>query len=145
MEKHANIQYLLFFKGYKWRYLSLENADHKQSNFAIILKNFEKSTKILEKKSFLNNLGLLFSAREKVANSFKSRLFLIKYLNKTTTCEPTPEPATEPEVAKEPATEPIKATKAAKVKTKRKISSLNLCEKFLNEIIKEEKNINEQI
>ena len=32
----------------------------------------------LEKKSFLNNLGLLFSAREKVLNSFKSRLFPIK-------------------------------------------------------------------
>ena len=28
--------------------------------------------------SFLNNLGLLFSAKEKVLNSFKSRLFPIK-------------------------------------------------------------------
>ena len=27
------------------RYLSLENADHKQSNFAIELKNFEKGAK----------------------------------------------------------------------------------------------------
>ena len=29
----------------------------------------------LEKKYFLKNLGLLFSEREKVLNSFKSRLF----------------------------------------------------------------------
>ena len=70
-----------------------------------------------------------------VLNSFKSRLFPIKYLDKTPTCEPTPEPATEPEVA----------TKATKAKTKRKISSLKLCEKPLNEIKSEEKTINEQI
>ena len=49
--------------------------DHKQSNFAIELKNFENGTKTLEKKFFHNNLGLLFSAREKVPNS---RLLPIK-------------------------------------------------------------------
>ena len=37
-----------------------------------------KTKKTLDKKSFLNNLGLLFSAREKVLDSFKSRLFPIK-------------------------------------------------------------------
>ena len=55
-------------------YLSLENANLKQSNFVIELKNIEKGTKTLEKKSFLNNLGLFFIAREE---SFKSRLFPI--------------------------------------------------------------------
>ena len=71
----------------------------------------------MKKKSFLNNLGLLFSAREKVLNSFKSRFFSIKNLDKSTTRELTPETVTEPKVAKEPATqpevatEPIKATK----------------------------------
>ena len=58
-------------------YLSLKNADNKQSNVSIELKNFEKGTKTL-KKFFLNNLGLLFSARKKVLNSFKSRLYPIK-------------------------------------------------------------------
>ena len=33
-------------------YLSLENADHKQSNFAIELKYFEKGTKTLERSLF---------------------------------------------------------------------------------------------
>ena len=73
------------------------------------------------KKYFLNKLGLSFSAREKVLNRFKSRLFPQKNLNKTPTREPTPEPATEPEVA----TEPTKATKA-----KCKISSLKLLKNF---------------
>ena len=75
------------------------------------------------KKYFLNNLGLSFSAREKVLNRFKSRLFPLKNLNKTPTREPTPEPATEPEVATEP-------TKATKAKPKRKISSLKLLKNF---------------
>ena len=39
-------------------YLSLKNTDINQSNFATELKNFEKGTKKLKKKSFLNNLGL---------------------------------------------------------------------------------------
>ena len=62
------------------------------------------------KNSFLNNLGLLFSAREKVPNRFKSRLIPIKNLDKIPTREPTPEVATKPEVAPEPevVTEPKK-------------------------------------
>ena len=59
-------------------YLSLEDADNNESKFATELKNFNKGIKTLEKKSFLNNLGLSFSAREKVLNSFKRRLFPIK-------------------------------------------------------------------
>ena len=81
----------------------------------------------MKKSIFLNNLGLSFSAREKFLNSFKSRLFPIKKLDKVPTCEPTPEAATEQEVAAEP-------TKATKPKTKRKISSLKLHEEFLNKI-----------
>ena len=94
--------------------------------------NFDQGIKKLEKKYFLNNLGLLFSAREKLLNSFKSRLFLIKNLDKIPTHEPTPEPATEPEVGTQP-TKAIKATesmKATKAKTKGKISSLKLREKL---------------
>ena len=39
-------------------YLSLKNTDLNQSNFVTELKNFEKCTKKLKNKYFLNNLGL---------------------------------------------------------------------------------------
>ena len=121
-------------------HLSLENADHKQNNFAIDLKNFEKGTKKLSKKSFLNNLGLLFSAREKVLNSIKSRLFSIKNVDKIPTCQPTPEPAADPppEVATKPTPKP--ATGATP--TKHKKFKLKLEEEFMNEIIAGETDIN---
>ena len=111
-----------------------------QNNFAGELKSFEKCTEKFEKQLFLINLGLLFSAIEKVINIFKSRLFLIQNLDNIPTREPTPEAAAEPEVAKEPATDLEVATNA---KTKRKISSLKLRENFLNGNSTEEKNINE--
>ena len=56
--------------------MSLENADLKQSNFTTESKNFEKVQKRSIKGIFY--LGLPFSGREKVLNSFKSRLFPIK-------------------------------------------------------------------
>ena len=67
--------------------LSIGKADNKKSYFVNELKSFDKSTKALEKKPFLNNLGLLLSARDKVLNSFKSRLFLLKKLDKIVTRE----------------------------------------------------------
>ena len=69
---------IVFLRDIHEGHLSIENVNRKQSNLAIELQNFEKGTKTLEKKSFLNNLGLLLSAREKVLNSFKGRLFPIK-------------------------------------------------------------------
>ena len=46
------------------------------------------------KKYYLNNLGFLFSARETIREkkfkSFKSRLFLMKTVDKISTYEPTP-------------------------------------------------------
>ena len=51
------------------------------------------------KRVFLNNLGLLFSAREKALDNFKSRLSPIKNLYKIITREPTHEPT--PELATE--------------------------------------------
>ena len=42
----------MFLRDIHEGYLSLENVGHKQNNFAIELKNFEKGTKTLEKKSF---------------------------------------------------------------------------------------------
>ena len=72
-------------------------------------------------------MGLLFTAREKVLNNLKSKLFPIKNLCKV----PTPQVVTEP--TPEVATEPIKAAKT-KPKTKLKISTLKLCEELSNEI-----------
>ena len=74
----------------------------------------------------LNNLRLIFSARENILNNFKRRLFPIKNSDKISKPEPTPEVATEPK-------------RATKAKTKRKILSLKMLEEFLNEIKNEEK------
>ena len=100
----------IFFKKYTWR--ALKDADDDQSNFAAKTKTLEKDKKQL-KIIFWKNLELLFSAIENVLNTFKSRLFPIKNLDKIPTREPTSEVAREP-------------TKATKAETKRKISSLKL-------------------
>ena len=122
-------------------YLSLENADLKQSNFTIESKNFEKVQKRSKKGIFY--LGLPFSGREKVLNSFKSRLFPIKNLDKIPTCQPTPEP--DAEATPEVATEPIPKPPAGATPTKHKKSKLKLQQEFMNKIIDEEKDINNKI
>ena len=66
----------------------------------------KKLQKHLKKIVQYNNLVLLLSAREKVLNGFKSRLFPIKSLDKGPIRVPTPTLATEPKVAKERAEEP---------------------------------------
>ena len=43
---------IVFLRDIHYGYLPLEKSDYKQSNFTIVLKNFEKGTKTLEKKSF---------------------------------------------------------------------------------------------
>ena len=72
---------------HKW-YLSLEGADDVQSNFVTKLKIKKIKGKKLLKKSFLNNLGLFFSATKTFLITF--RLFLIKKIDKTPTRETTP-------------------------------------------------------
>ena len=136
----VNIHHLVFFlRDIHNGYLSLEKTDNKQSNFVNELKNFEKGTKTLEKRSFLDNLGLLFSAREKLLDNFQSRLFPMKKLDKIPTLQPTSEPAAEP--ATEPAAEPTPevATEPATNPTKQKKSKLKLQQELINEIIANEK------
>ena len=66
----------------------------------------------------LNNIVLLFSARENVLNSFKSRLFPVKNVDKMSTQERTKsETETEPGVATEPMPSP--ATEAIPTKHKK--------------------------
>ena len=80
-------------------------------------------------------------------NSFKSRSFPIKNLDKIFKREPAPEKAAEPAVklTSKVATEPIPkpATKATTAKYKR--FKLMLQQEFMNEIIVDEKDINNEI
>ena len=121
-----NILCVLFFTvllRYSCRTLSLEDVDEKPSKFAAKLQSFSEGNKAIETlKNFIViiNLGLLLSAREKVLNNFKYRIFPIKNLDKISTHEP----------ILEVAAEPTKATKNAK--NKRKISSVKSRKEFLN-------------
>ena len=65
----------VFLRDKHKKYLSLENNNLKQSNFATELKNFEKGKKTLEKKYFLDNLVSLTSARKKFLIALKSDCF----------------------------------------------------------------------
>ena len=100
----------MFWDILEW-HLSLKDTDDDQSNFAAKIKNLDRGKKQL-KNSFLSNLGLLFSAKERVLNNFKTKLF-----PKKNQIQPAPEST--------PGT-----TKATKVKTKRKIYLLKLREEF---------------
>ena len=99
-------------------HLPLKEADEEQSNLG-------KGQKEITKKFFLTNLELLFSARENVLNNLGSRLFPMKKLDKIPTREPTPEPATEP--------------------TKHKKSKLKLQREFMEEIMADKKDKNDEI
>ena len=59
-----------------------------------------KRKSLVEKISFLKNAGLLLSAREKVLNNFKGKIFPTKNLDKNATPEwvrkPAPKPEAEP-------------------------------------------------
>ena len=66
---------IVFLRDIHEGHLSLEDANDEQSNFAAKIKNLDKGKKTFKKdiknlKTFLNNLGLLFSAREKVLINF---------------------------------------------------------------------------
>ena len=47
-----NIIYLLLFKIYTWRYLSLKEGDDEQSKFAAKSNNLDKGKKQLKKSFF---------------------------------------------------------------------------------------------
>ena len=83
----------------------------------------------MKKHFFLNNLGLFFSAREKLLNNFKSSLFSPKNIGKILTREPTLE------LAPAPPSEP----------TKHKKSKLQLQREYIYKIIADEKDIHDQM
>ena len=57
------------------------------------VKSISKGKLPVEKRSFLKNERLFLSAREKIINKFKSKVFAIKNSYKTLTPEAQPEPA----------------------------------------------------
>ena len=121
---------IVFLRDIHERYLSLKDVDDEQIKFAKKSKNIDKSMKPVKKKLFISNTGLFFTAREKVLNNFKNRLFPIRDL------EPEPEPESEPK------TEPKHRKSSLKSSLK---SSIKSREEFLNEIVNKEKIINEEI
>ena len=58
-------------------YSILKDADYEQSKFPKELKSVDKGEKPVERKHFLNNLGLFLGARKNALNNFKSWIFQI--------------------------------------------------------------------
>ena len=112
--------------------LALGEADNEQSKLVNELKNVDKGIKQVKKRYFLNSLGLIPGAREKILNNFKSRIFPVKNLDEIPTPEQAPEPATALKPA--PASEPAPTSEP----TKHKTSKLKLGKKFENEIKSDE-------
>ena len=65
----------MFLRDTYEQHLSIDKADNKQSNCVNEWNNFEKGTKSFGKRSFLNNLVLILSAREKFLIALKGDRF----------------------------------------------------------------------
>ena len=74
----ANIHYLFFLRDIQEGNLTLKDADEEQSELVNILKDLNRGVKPVEKRSFLDNIGLLLSEREKIVNNFRSKIFSVK-------------------------------------------------------------------
>ena len=68
-----------FLRDIQKQNLSLVDADEEPSNLFNIPKSSNKIVNQVEKRSFLNNIRLFFSAIGKILNNY------IKYKNKTST------------------------------------------------------------
>ena len=64
--------------------------------FKVLYWLIDKAIKWVEKKLLLSNIGLFFSAREKVPNNFRNRLVPLKNLEYEPESEPKPELEPEP-------------------------------------------------
>ena len=164
----VNIHYLF----YSSEIYAMEISDYriliksKMSQF--ILTGLYRGIKPFERRYFLNNIRFFLSGREKILNSFRSKIFPIKSTRQGQASEkvndPTSEPAperktvptpefTEKALEQAPESTPKPApnlsvfdtSKRKKAKAKTKISSPKLCEEFFNEIENEEKKINNEI
>ena len=73
--------------------LSFKDADKEHIQLVNKLKDANKVKILLEKNSFLKNVGLFNSARVKILSIFESKVLPIQNLDKTSTPEPEPETA----------------------------------------------------
>ena len=92
------------------------------------------------KRSFLSNVRLFLSTKEKLLNIFKSNVCPIKIADKVLTPNATPDPTPKPTL--EPT---LFWTPKSTGKSRNKISSLKLHEKFLNKILNDEESVNNEI
>ena len=74
---------IVFVRDIQDSKLTFERADNEQGRVVNALKGIDKGVKPVEKRSFLNNIGLSLCAREKSIDNFKSRIFPIKYKTPT--------------------------------------------------------------
>ena len=68
----------MFLRDIHEGYLSLKDTNDEQIKFPNKLKSIDKSIKLIEKKFFLSNIGLSFTAREKILNNLTNRLLRTK-------------------------------------------------------------------
>ena len=96
----------------------------------------DKGKTPIEKRSFINNVGLFLSAREKMLNHFKNKIFPIKNLDKIPTLARTPKWTTDTTVfdTPEPAPDLTVFDTPKPRKTQIKESQSKLREIFMNKI-----------
>ena len=68
----------MFLRDIHEGYLSLKDTNDEQIKFPNKLESIDKSIKFIEKKFFLSNIGLSFTAREKILNNLTNRLLRTK-------------------------------------------------------------------
>ena len=95
----------------------------------------------IEKRFFINNVGLFLSAREKMLTHFKNKIFSVKSLDKIPTLAPTPKRTIDPTAfdTPEPAPDLTVFDTPKPRKTQIKKSQSKLREKFMNKIENYEK------
>ena len=97
----VNTSCLLFLRDIHEGYVSLQVADDGQSKFAHEIKNIDEDKKSVEKKFFVNNIGLFLTGRE-VFNNFKNRLFPFESIDQIQTPKPKIKPESEPDLEIKP-------------------------------------------
>ena len=68
----------MFLRDIHEGYLSLKDTNDEQIKFPNKLESIDKSIKFIEKKFFLSNIGLSFTARVKILNNLTNRLLRTK-------------------------------------------------------------------
>ena len=76
--------------------MTLKHADEEQSKLFNVLKDLNRGVKPVEKRAVINNIRLFLTEKEKkYLNSFRTKIFPIKYTRPEQALNPTPEKTTE--------------------------------------------------